>query len=201
MSYKIYFNPYHYFTTYLKHASRMKMVWSYWLTNDETSSRILIILHNNIFCDGWFCRLLLASSDLRQKTVKIMNNWSSWPSLQYWIRTLPRGGMYWEIHPPRRDRFPEGGDFARQEFAQGPRVMYFPTRGSVRLFYGRRGCVPDIRPRERIKKYCPLGCISQYTPLGAGIVFNNVISVDLVILLLESPCSLVGPLPKNIASY
>ena len=82
---------------------------------------------------------------------------------------------------PEKRQVSRGRDFARQEFAQGPRVMYFPTQGSVRLFYGRRGCVPDIRPRERIKKYCPLGCISQYTPLGAGIVLNNVISVDLVI--------------------
>ena len=28
-----------------------------------------------------------------------------------WIRTLPRGGMYWKIHPPRPKRFPKGGDF------------------------------------------------------------------------------------------
>ena len=33
------------------------------------------------------------------------------------IRTLPRGGMYWEIHPPRPERFPKGGDFA----PRGPR--------------------------------------------------------------------------------
>ena len=26
---------------------------------------------------------------------------------RYCIRTLPRGGMYWEIHPPRPNRFPE----------------------------------------------------------------------------------------------
>ena len=27
---------------------------------------------------------------------------------QHCIRTLPRGGMYWEIHPPRPERSPEG---------------------------------------------------------------------------------------------
>ena len=27
---------------------------------------------------------------------------------KYCIRTLPRGGMYWEIHPPRPERYPEG---------------------------------------------------------------------------------------------
>ena len=27
--------------------------------------------------------------------------------------------------------------------------------------------LPDIHPRECIKKYCPLGNISQYTPKGA----------------------------------
>ena len=30
--------------------------------------------------------------------------------------------------------------------------------------FSKRGYVPDIRPRECIKKYCPLGGISQYTP-------------------------------------
>ena len=33
------------------------------------------------------------------------------------IRTLPRGGMYWEIHPPRPERFTKGVDFA----LRGPR--------------------------------------------------------------------------------
>ena len=33
----------------------------------------------------------------------------------YWVRTLPRGGMYWEIHPPRPKRFPKGGDFAPRD--------------------------------------------------------------------------------------
>ena len=41
-----------------------------------------------------------------------------------------------------------------------------------------RGCGSDIRPRERIKKYCPLGRISQYTPWGAGNVFDYMISED-----------------------
>ena len=26
------------------------------------------------------------------------------------FHTLPKGGMYREIHPPRTERFPEGGD-------------------------------------------------------------------------------------------
>ena len=32
--------------------------------------------------------------------------------LLYSIRTLPRGGMHWKIHPPRPKRFPKGRDFA-----------------------------------------------------------------------------------------
>ena len=31
---------------------------------------------------------------------------------QYCIRTLPRVGKFGEIHPPRTERFPRGGDFA-----------------------------------------------------------------------------------------
>ena len=36
-----------------------------------------------------------------------------------------------------------------------------------------KGCVPDIRPRECIKKYCPWGSISQYSPQGAGSVLDD----------------------------
>ena len=58
------------------------------------------------------------------------------------IRTLQRGGMYWEIHPPRTERFPEGGDYPSpssrsiprpkgckirgREKSQGLKGMYFP---------------------------------------------------------------------------
>ena len=42
--------------------------------------------------------------------------------------------------------------------------------------FSLRGCVPDICPRERIKKYCPKGSISQYTPYGSGSVLDVMIS-------------------------
>ena len=45
-------------------------------------------------------------------------------------------------------------------------------------FHASRGCVPHNRPMECIKKYCPLGSISQYTPKGAGIVFVYMISEE-----------------------
>ena len=48
----------------------------------------------------------------------------------------------------------------------------------VLSMFSTRGCVPDIRPLECIKKYCPNGSISQYTPKGAGIVLHNMISED-----------------------
>ena len=59
------------------------------------------------------------------------------------IRTLPRGGMYWEIHPPRPERFPKGGDFAPrgpERFPGGEargksrwlRGMYFPMHPDSR---------------------------------------------------------------------
>ena len=40
-------------------------------------------------------------------------------------------------------------------------------------------CFPskDIRPRECIKKYCPLGGISQYTPKGAGMSCHSISSL------------------------
>ena len=37
------------------------------------------------------------------------------------------------------------------------------------LMFSTRGCVPDIPPRECIKKYCPLGSISQYSPREQGV--------------------------------
>ena len=55
-------------------------------------------------------------------------------------RTLPRGGMYWEIHPPRPKRFPEGGDFA----PRGPRDC--PRAKPEGNLEGRG--VQNPRPRE-----------------------------------------------------
>ena len=45
----------------------------------------------------------------------------------------------------------------------------------INFLHASRGCVPHIRPMECIKKYCPLGSISQYTPKGAGSVLDNMI--------------------------
>ena len=44
------------------------------------------------------------------------------------IRTLPRGGMYWEIHPPRPGRFPKGGDFAPQKIQNPNTQSSWPQR-------------------------------------------------------------------------
>ena len=48
------------------------------------------------------------------------------------IRTLPRGGMYWEIHPPRPERFPEGCKIPARGKSRGPRGMYFPMHPDSR---------------------------------------------------------------------
>ena len=46
-----------------------------------------------------------------QRTIKAETDLALW-ALQYWVRTLPRGGMYWKIHSPRTKKFHKGGDFA-----------------------------------------------------------------------------------------
>ena len=70
-------------------------------------------------------------TDLSNKTLR---------SILYCIRTLPRGGMYWEIHPPRPERFPKGGDFA----PRGPRDL--PRAKPEGNLEGRG--VQNPRPRE-----------------------------------------------------
>ena len=65
---------------------------------------------------------------------------TSLPMMRECIRTLPRGGMYWEIHPPRPERFPKGGDFA----PRGPRD--FPRAKPEGNLEGRG--VQNPRPRE-----------------------------------------------------
>ena len=44
-----------------------------------------------------------------------------------------------------------------------------------------QGCMPDIHPRECIKKCCSLGNISKHPPLGAGIVLDDMAAVDHII--------------------
>ena len=39
------------------------------------------------------------------------------------IRTLQRGGMYWEIHPPRTERFHTGGDFTTRGRKDCPKAV------------------------------------------------------------------------------
>ena len=70
----------------------------------------------------------------------------------YCIRTLPRGGMYWEIHPPRPERLPEGEARGQSRGSRGAKsppegnlegrggciFRYIPTRGSVRTFFHSR---------------------------------------------------------------
>ena len=80
--------------------------------------------------------------------IGLLNTAQCWWSM-YWICTLPRGGMYRKIHPPRPKRFPKGGDFAPRGPRDCPRAKpegnlegrggcifrYIPTRGSVRTFF------------------------------------------------------------------
>ena len=51
----------------------------------------------------------------------------------YCICTLPRGGMYWEIRPPRKRDFPRAGILypKAREIKEGCKI---PPRGSVRPF-------------------------------------------------------------------
>ena len=60
--------------------------------------------------------------------------------------------------------------------------------------FSKRGCVPD-NP-EWVKKYSPLGNISQYTPKGARTVLDNMISEDHAIQYHHSSL-----LPVNIKKY
>ena len=88
----------------------------------------------------------------------------------YCIRTLPRGGMYWKIHPPRPKRFPKGGDFAPRGPRDCPRakpegnLKGLQSQGSTLRLSASvpehcqcfpREDVPDIRPSECTGKYCP----------------------------------------------
>ena len=50
----------------------------------------------------------------------------------YCIRTLPRGGMYWEIHPPRAISRAEGCKIPARGKSRGPRGMYFPMHPDSR---------------------------------------------------------------------
>ena len=65
----------------------------------------------------------------------------------YSIRTLPRGGMYWEIHPRRPERFTKGVNFA----PRGPRD--FPRAKPEGNLEGQG--VQNPRPREDVPQYSP----------------------------------------------
>ena len=52
---------------------------------------------------------IFALSILGNFLYDVLQNGRSLPRVgMYCIRTLPRGGMYWEIHPLRPERFPKG---------------------------------------------------------------------------------------------
>ena len=71
----------------------------------------------------------------------------------YCIRTLPRGGMYWEIHPPRPERFPSALEIALGQ-SLGPRGAKSPPSGNLS---GLGGCISQYIP--------PLGSVRiQYHP-------------------------------------
>ena len=61
----------------------------------------------------------------------------------FWIRTLPRGGMYWKIHLPEPKRFPKGRDFA----PRGP----------------RKKAEDNLETRIKAVSGLEIGCIELYT--------------------------------------
>ena len=76
-------------------------------------------------------------------------------------REISRGrGFY----TPRPKRLPEGNLEGRCRVVQNPRP--------IRICRSSGEC---------IKKYCPKGNITQYTPKGAGNVFDNLVPVDHII--------------------
>ena len=92
------------------------------------------------------------------------------------IRTLPRGGMYWEIHPPRPERFPEGGDFA----PRGPRDC--PRAKPEGNLEGRG--VQNSRTREILR--AEGGVFSDTSRLEAVYGHSFIIIRELLILLLDN---------------
>ena len=59
------------------------------------------------------------------------------------IHTLPRGGMYWEIHPPGPERFPEGCKIPRDD------VFLIFAQGRVRKNTVPRAVFPRTLPRAQ----------------------------------------------------
>ena len=96
----------------------------------------------------------------------------------YCIHTLPRGGMHWEIHPPKDREISQGWGFCKNPaplltdlyknvltFCKYLHCVYLHhcIAGALPMF-SLRGCVSDIDLRECIKKYCPKGNIFKHTP-------------------------------------
>ena len=57
--------------------------------------------------------------------------------------TLPRGGMYWKIRPPRIERFAEAG------------ILHPEAREIARKIHALGSVLENTRPRECIGKYTP----------------------------------------------
>ena len=83
-------------------------------------------------------------------------------SCQYCIRTLPRGGMHWEIHPPRTERSPEGGDFT-------PR-----GRGSVRPFSQHQQERTDFFPWRQMALPSATDC-KLFTNIRGALFYDQLI--------------------------
>ena len=94
----------------------------------------------------------------------------------YWIRTLPRGGMYRKIHPPRPKRFPKGGDFA----PRGPRDC--PRAKPEGNLEGRGVQNPRTREISRAEG----GVFSDTSRLEAVYGHSFIIIRELLILLLDN---------------
>ena len=69
-------------------------------------------------------------------------------SCKNWVDTLPRGGMYWKIHPLRQFAHRGPRDWPRAEGCKLPRgriFQFIPTRGH--LFVFQSGSVLEITPQ------------------------------------------------------
>ena len=98
------------------HTAIFVLIFSWFMMNwmflvQKVGLRFHIFWLYDIFCDCWYC-----------------------------IRTLPRGGIYWVVHPqrprdfPRPERCPEGEARGTSRGWRGCTTQFILIRGSVRPF-------------------------------------------------------------------
>ena len=86
----------------------------------------------------------------------------------YRIHTLPKGGMFWEIHPPRTERFPEGGDFAPRGKSKKIPML---SQGST---------LDNMVPVDHIILYHP--CCQEIHPYSAMNIDSVKINTSLIMM-------------------